>query len=302
MKRDFDVAWSCVVDDRPAIWSSIVPWLATLTELAGADPSHIHIHHVCTLPAAYADLFQALRVNTHATQLFHPRYPHANKIQQCATDFDGVSHVVLTDVDVAVAGRPPFADIRAAVAGKLADKPNPSIERLRTIFDAAGIDLPRVCSSTYVDAECATVEFDTLPGNFNGGLYVLQRPHLGRIGKAWSRWARWLTDNIGLLEQRAHDLKRRGKNLGRRGKNLDQVSFCLAVNDLGLDVDLLGDCWNFPMHLNTADQGTEPFILHHHALFNDRRHLEQPSAPWLQDAVTRVNQAIETFRRKHGLP
>ena len=98
-----DVAWSCVVDDTPEIWSSIVPWLATAIGLAGIKPALIHIHHVCSLRREVADLCRELEVNTHAIEPFDPRYPHTNKIRQCTTDFMGVRRVVLTDVDVAFA-------------------------------------------------------------------------------------------------------------------------------------------------------------------------------------------------------
>ncbi len=50
-----DVAWSCVVDDTPEIWSSIVPWLATAIELARIVPSQIHVHHVCALRPEIAE-------------------------------------------------------------------------------------------------------------------------------------------------------------------------------------------------------------------------------------------------------
>ena len=118
-----DVAWSCLVDDTPEIWSSIVPWLATAIELARIEPSRIHVHHVCPLRPRLEELCHRLKINTRKTETFDLRFPHTNKIRQCATAFTDAKYVILTDVDVVFAGRPPLDKIRTPVAGKLVDEP-----------------------------------------------------------------------------------------------------------------------------------------------------------------------------------
>ena len=246
-----DVAWSCVVDDTPEIWSSIVPWLATAIELARIVPSQIHVHHVCALRPEITEFCRTLEVNTHKIESFDPHYPHTNKIQQCTTSFSGVRYVVLTDVDVVFASPPPIEEIETPVAGKLVDRPNPPMEILREVFSASSVPFPRTCTNTYLDSENARVEFETLLGNYNGGLYVLDREHLDRIGQRWACWTRWLIAHIDLL--------------ARWDIHVDQVSSCLAASDLRTDVGLLEDAWNLPLNQNVAPSGREPFILHHHA-------------------------------------
>ena len=280
-----DVAWSCVVDDTPEIWSSIVPWLATAIGLAGIKPALIHIHHVCSLRREVADLCRELEVNTHAIEPFDPRYPHTNKIRQCTTDFMGVRRVVLTDVDVAFAKPPPLGEIQAPVAGKIVDRPNPPVDILRDIFASAGVSPLGICKNAYVDSSNVLSEFETLLGNYNGGLYVIEREYMGRIAETWTHWARWLVANVHLL--------------GRWTKHTDQVSFCLAVSELRMTVGVLDDAWNFPLHLNVAASETEPFILHHHARLNDDLRLRQTSAAYTQEAIRRVNDAIASFQRQH---
>jgi hypothetical protein len=280
-----EVAWSCVVDDTPEIRSSIVPWLATAIELAHIEPAQIHVHHVCALDPEIAQLCLTLEVNTHRIEPFDSNYPHTNKIRQCATAFAGVRAVILTDVDVVFAGPPPLGEIQDPVAGKPVDLPKPPIEILRRVFAAAGLPHPHICTNAYVHPDAGRVEFETFPGNYNGGVYVIDREHWAPIGEAWAYWARWLIRHIHLL--------------GRWAKHVDQVSFCLAANQLRMAMGLLEDTWNFPLHLKMAPGGKEPFVLHHHALLDDHCRLRPVSAPRVTSAIARVNGAIEDFQRLH---
>jgi hypothetical protein len=280
MSNDGDVAWSCVVDNTPEILSSFVPWLATAIELAGIDRSRIHVHHVHALDREIAGLCRALGIKTHEISPFSRDYPHANKIGQCDTAFPDCRRVVLTDVDVAFAAPPPLHELRARVAGKLVDLPNPPLEILQNIFCAAGLFPPKPCSSAFVDSYKMQVEFETLPGNYNGGILAIDRDHLQDIGRAW---ARWMMAHVDLLERWSY--------------HLDQVAFCLAVNDLGIAAGLLDDAWNFPLHIDALPGGREPFILHHHALLDDRRLLKE-ATPSTAKAIGRVNGAIESFQHR----
>jgi len=286
MTTKSEAAWSFLVDDTPSIWSCVIPWLATAIKLARIPPARIHVHHVCALNPQIAELCRALAVNTHKVEPFDPRYPHTNKIQQCATDFGDTARVVLTDADIVFARRPPLENIHAPVAGKLVDLPNPPMNMLRDVFAASGVPAPDICSTAYVDRQNTRVAFDTYPGNYNGGLYVIDRDHLGRIGQAWAKWAHWLIERTELL--------------GRWATHIDQVSFCLAVNELRIDLGLLDDTWNFPCHLNGSLSDREPFILHHHAAFDLHQLLKPISAPRAQAAIKRVNEAIESCRHWGG--
>ncbi len=281
MVGDSDAVWSCVVDDTPAIWSSIVPWLITAIKIARIPPSRMHVHHVCALRPDVAELCQRLTVHTHRIEPFDRCYPHTNKIQQCATGFSGVSRVVLTDVDMVFAGQPPLERIRAPVAGKLVDQANPPMEILRDVFAAARIPLPTACGSAATRTGGNHNSFETFPGNYNGGLYVVDRAMLGRLGEAWASRARWLISRIELLD--------------RWAVHVDQISFCLAVNELHIELGQLDAAWNFPLHLQVEPSGIEPYILHHHAALDDRFCLHHTSAPLIQHAVARVNDAIRSF-------
>ena len=280
-----NVAWSCVVDDTPAIWSSLVPWLATAIDLAGIDPSRLYVHHVCPLRPEIAALCRRLAIDTRAVEPFDRRFPHTNKIRQFATSFGDASHAILTDVDIAIASPPPLGRIRTPVAGKVVDLPNPPVEFLRRIFATAGLPAPTRWTNAFVNAQDERQEFETFRGNCNGGLLVIDRAQLAPIGRAWAQWARWLIDRIDLLD--------------RWTVHVDQVSFCLAVNQLGVDVGRLDDAWNFPLGVRVAPSAIGPFLLHHHAAFENGRLLEQGHAPRTRAAIARVNGVIESFCQRH---
>jgi hypothetical protein len=280
-----NVAWSCVVDDTPAIWSSLVPWIATAIDLAGIAPSRLYVHHVCPLRPEIAALCRRLTINTRAAEPFDRRFPHTNKIRQFATSFGDAGHVILTDVDIAFASPPPLHHIRTPVAGKVVDLPNPSVEILRRIFAVAGLSAPAIWMNAFVNAQDAWHEFETFLGNCNGGLLVIDRDQLAPIGRAWAQWARWLIDRVDLLD--------------RWAVHVDQVSFCLAVNQLGVDVGRLDDAWNFPMGVGSASSDIEPFLLHHHAAFENHRLPERGYAARTRETIARVNGAIASFSERH---
>ena len=279
------VALSCVLDDTPAIWSSFIPWLGSAIELANFCGPRVYVHHVCSLPPGIADLCHATGVNTRAVERFDPDRPHANKIRQCLTDFGEAGTIILTDVDVVFAGPLPLDQVQAPVAGKVVDEPNPPVDVLRKVFAACGVKVPDVCREVYWTPENPCTGFETLRGNFNGGLYVIDTSYLESLGQRWSYWAGWLIDNPDLLESWQ--------------KHLDQVSFCLAAAELEVPLHLLEPPWNFPLHLNVVPGDDEPRLLHHHALLDNNLRLRPTKIPQAQAAVKRVNAALERFLRRY---
>lgn len=279
------VAWSCVVDDTPQIWSSLTPWLATATGLADINPARIYVHHACPLRPEVAAVCETLGVNVIAVAPFDARSPHSNKIRQCETDFGDAERVVLTDVDIAFARIPPLGLIVAPIAGKLVDAPNPPIAILDRIFAVAGIARPVAIENSYWTKQSGRIKFATLPGNFNGGLYVIDAERLRGFGARWAHWARWLLEHAALLDKwRVH---------------VDQISFCLALAESGYESEVLTDAWNFPTHLRVLPGVDEPILLHHHGRLDSHMRLEQVDAPEARPAIARVNDAIEQFQRRH---
>lgn len=281
-----EFALSCLVDDTPEIWRSFIPWLATATRLANISPAHIHVHHVCDLSLPLARLCQDLGVKTHPVSRFDPRNVYSNKIAQGETHYGRVKSVLLTDVDVVFASPIPFQGLEGVVAGKPVDMENPPLAVLKNIFSLAGLGVVGICSSEF-ERNGIYRTFETVMGNFNGGLYIIPTTDLVRLSQRWGVWANWLMEHAGVME--------------RWAKHSDQIAFCLAVNEAKAPLRILGNRWNFPTHLDVPSLGLAPVVLHHHAQLDDRYHMAPVFDPKANGAIKRVNEAISSFRRLHGL-
>jgi len=282
------VAWSCVLDDTTALWDHFLVWVATLVDCAGAPPEAIVVHHVAELRHDVRQVAARLGLRTQQIPRFDRRSPHANKISQCFTDFGGAGRVVLTDVDLAFLAPPPLGRIRAPVAGKPVDFPNPPVEVLCDLFRRAGLPLPdRRLPVAFLDAAGVLDEFQTFPANYNGGFYVIDSTILPALGSAWAHWTRWLLD-AALIPT-------------RYAVHVDQIAFCMAVHALGLDAAALESAWNFPTHVPTPPVEAAPFVAHHHGQLEDAL-LLPPLRPVRHEAlIANANAAISAFLRRHGV-
>lgn len=243
------------------------------------------IHHVCPLRDEVAAVCDALEIPTCAIEPFDTRSPHSNKIRALQEwQPGGPGRVVLTDVDIVFSSPLPLERIHSAVAGKLVDQPNPPLNVLWAVFTEAAIAPPAPVAATGI-RRGEPFAFETLPGNFNGGLVVVETACVDALGKRWAYWARWLLDRLELLERwRVH---------------VDQVSFCLAVNELGIPLQTLGTEWNYPAHHPDTPVSIEPYIVHHHARLTRERLVEPTGAPNAVQAIGRVNACLQTFYPAH---
>jgi len=275
-------SYSCVVDDTPGIWSGITPWLLTATGLGQVPPKNIVVQHVCQLREDVAQLCLRLGIMTRAIERFDPRSPHSNKIEQLSYDFSNANRIVLTDVDMAFTGPLPVNSVRAAVAGKLVDGPNPPLPVLQAIFEEAFVPLPRVTRTLGV-RDGQTMTFETVLGNYNGGLYVIDASHRADLHREWSKWAIWLLDRVELM--------------GRWQVHVDQVAFCLAVAELKLDTQVLEAHWNFPTHLYGYPAESEPLVIHHHGRLDNHILLQDVQSPFAKQAIKRTNAYLRSAYR-----
>ncbi|MBC7767903.1 MAG: hypothetical protein H7124_03880 [Phycisphaerales bacterium] len=282
------MAWSCVLDDTEALWKHFLVWIATLLDCAGVSPDDIVIHHVTDLRPDIHTLVTRLGLRTQPIPRFDPRSPHSNKISQCATDFGSAERVVLTDVDLAFLARPPIESILSPVAGKLVDFPNPPIEVLRDLFRHAGLPLPETpLTATFVDPQGAPNPFQTFPANYNGGFYVIDRSVLSELGLAWARRARWLLDAELIPE--------------RYAIHVDQISFCMAAHECGLNTQSLENAWNLPTHVENIPGDAPPYVVHHHGRLDDALGILPLRPTRHEDVIARANVAIAAFLHRYGM-
>jgi len=279
-----EIALSCLVDDTPEIWASLIPWLATAIVLAKVDPKNIHIHHVCPLRPQISRLCEEVGVQTHRVDVFDALNPYTNKIIQGTREFGQVKSVILTDVDTVFTEPPPFSQMHGLVGGKPVDMPNPPLEILAEVFSKAQVETLGVCSNRYM-ADRVEIPFETLIGNFNGGVYIIPVDVLARLTARWIFWTRWLLGNITLLD--------------KWWKHADQVGFNLAVSELKMPLRILDNRWNYPGHLEQPRAHATPWILHHHARLDAHGQILPVSSAVVQGLVSRVNSTIRSFRRAH---
>jgi hypothetical protein len=242
------VAYLCVIDHDPVLVAQCFIWLNCLTELHSVPCHDIFVHVPPGVAPAFVAWLQSRDVNVIPIEPFDPRNPYCYKIRQLDS-FTSERHaqLILMDCDTAWIGEqpmPPGAPVRA----KIVDLANPPEAVLRHVFHEAGLDEP-----AWVDASLSSGPKSqrTDHNNRNGGLYILDGRFAVRLGPVWSKWARWCLERPDLFAQfHIH---------------ADQVSFALAMRELGAQVAHLSIEWNYPTHLpRDLLPDIEPQILHYH--------------------------------------
>jgi hypothetical protein len=87
---------------------------------------------------------------------------------------------------------------------------------------------------------------ETFVNNISAGFVVAPARKARRLAKVWIKWARWLALNKSLM--------------GQYAVHVDQISFALAMEELGVDVEHLPATLNTILHL--LPQVERPVALH----------------------------------------
>jgi 2-polyprenyl-3-methyl-5-hydroxy-6-metoxy-1,4-benzoquinol methylase len=272
------VAFSCVVDKDPLLAAQCFIWLNCLIEIQSVPPAQIFVHHTGIGNADFAIWLKSRRVNLVEITPYDRRNPHCNKLRQLETfarkTFD---RVVLMDCDTAWIGDAPLP-IRAPIAAKIVDFANPPEAILAAIFREAGLGEP-----------CwAEVSFPQGPGarytdrnNCNGGLYILAGALIPELAVAWRKWADWCLDRRHLF--------------GGFAMHVDQVSFALALRELGRCVDPLPIEWNYPLVPGASFPDVVPQIIHFHRQIGPHCKLGRIGVAKPDQAIDALNRHITAF-------
>lgn len=266
---------ACTVDENLNLHFETVRWFATLTRIAGVDPSDLYVNVVGGQVSDLLAHLESRGVTLLHVEPFDARWAWCNKISGAKAvaglDVDGVA--VLTDADTAFVADPRSIEVPAgAIAGRPVDAANPPLLRVLAAYERAGFDQPRVCSASQV-AE------PTIVPNLNGGFLLLGQGELGALADAWGRWADWLLDS-GVL--------------GDPPYFAGQMSTALAITDLGLQVMDVGPEWNLPTHTPEwyrLDQ-PEPWMVHYHRAVTPNGLIAQIGVPRVDRVIDRMNAAI----------
>lgn len=259
------VIFSFVVDVSPHFAYQGFHLARSILEHCRVEADAIHVHVTPELNPSVRGVFSDLGCRVVEIARFGDgRY--CNKIAQLAhldpADFD---LVVLLDADTLL-----IADIlphlrKDSVQGKIVDLPNPPLTTLQQIAAHAGLpSLPEVVPTDAGPGE-------TLPGNYNGGFYVIPTGLVPTIAREWPRWTLWLIENTELL--RRADME----------AHIDQTAMWLALTAGQVPTTAVPSNLNYYIHFPGEHRYYTPDIpicvLHYHDTLNVLGLIEPPSLP-----------------------
>ncbi|MFG1396173.1 hypothetical protein [Roseixanthobacter pseudopolyaromaticivorans] len=271
-----------MVDAAPRFQDQAHIFLRSLLA-TGVLPAHIHAHLTPGAARAQDTLVAALTAYGVVLHNLEPFLDGAycNKLVQLdSLPLGDAECVALCDTDLAFLTGLEAAASADVVRAKPVDMPNPAIAFLEMARDICGLrGTPRLVRTSCADAE-------TWVSNCNGGLYLLPCALAPEIGARW--------------KHHAATLYAARERFARHFRNVDQMSFAMAMLDLGMDVDPLAAEDNFPLHLSARfapDADILPRVLHFHWLHNGSESLLATGHPGIDRAVEAVNAILERHRR-----
>jgi hypothetical protein len=277
---------SCVVDEKPRFHFDALRWYASLTRVAGVDPSDLVVHVVGDRSSAQLRYLKSRGVSIRGVELFDARHPHCNKVSGALNLAQSSSNglIVLTDTDLAFVEDPRAVEVPGhGIASRLVSWAVPTVEVFARIFEEAQLELPPIIPLEWPEDAL------TVAGNGNGGLYLVPGEILPQVANGWERWSRWLLERLDLFGQ----VKRRG---------LDQVAMVMALTSEGLGWAQLDPRWNSPMRFWRGNPNPiEPAGIHYHTSVNGRGEIMPTNFPVVDRCIDRVNEAIRDVWREAGV-
>jgi hypothetical protein len=267
------IRYSCVMDTPAKFQHQALLWALSLVHCAGQAPGNLLVHAVEGTSRRQIDLLREFGVGVVVVPRYSSELPFLNKLRQLESeDLRAADHVVLCDTDLAFC-----SSIDDWVQGdrpriKIVDVANPPLTVWRNLFAAAGFNTAPRPAATSLDGE------QTYANNCNGGLCILPRAVFLALPEVWPRWIDWTW--------------RQGHVLGRFRTHCFQISFALAMEELGIEVDLLPLALNFPTNLMTPGleaRDVSPAVIHYHANLDALGDLRPIGLRQVDAAVNRIN-------------
>jgi hypothetical protein len=243
---------SFVVDGNPLYYYQAELLLFSLEHFAKQPKEDILVHCTQKVDSSFIDF---LTRNNYSYKIIEPFLDgkYCNKIQQLHSfseykEQEGGAFFLDTDMFILEPLQVPDS---SKFSAKIVDGPNPSLKILQKIFSKASLPIPDAISSDWIIGNN-----DTLPVNFNGGMYYIPFKLIPPIDTAWKKWAAWLFQKPELFE------------LKELTMHTDQVSMALSVCELGLSYYSLTANYNFPLNsqneIRTFEKEKPVYIIHYH--------------------------------------
>jgi hypothetical protein len=271
------VRYSITVDGPDRLRRQAIAWIVTATKLGAVDPGQVLVQCTTRVPDEYRTAL-AERYGVRVVPLpgLPVGPPTLNKLRQFDHPELDADWIVTCDCDLVFAGPLPETCFRPGIAAKLVDIGFPELPYWRELLERLGLDEPEPRRAGRADRE-------TYRNNVNGGFYVGDREHWARMAPVWTRTV------AELLPQLPTE--------GRYRYHADQIAFGVTCARLGVDVALLPEELNFPLHLPPPHGlPIEPIVIHHHQDLRHgalaRRLVYDERFPGVVAAIDRVNAAL----------
>jgi trehalose 2-sulfotransferase len=279
------VRYSCVVDtDLRFEYQSLI-WALTLLHLAKRPASDLVVHAVKGVRPQHIDRLRGMGIEVVTVDRWPLKNRYSNKLRQFESPALDTDIVVMTDCDLAFSADPSGLLPTEALGAKVVDGGAPPYPMWVNLFDLAGLDSDRLPLAR------ATQSLNwTYANNLNGGFLSVPRALMAPLGAAWSEWFVWVLEHSQGFWQVGD---RRFGFGGMFGKHIDQISFGMALADLGLPVATLPDEVNFTINPPFIDRGvSEDLVLHYHSRLTDRGLLKPTGVANVDRAVNAVNDLL----------
>jgi hypothetical protein len=240
--------YTCAVGAERKDLNQLRIWVTTLLELGGAQETDLFIHILSGEHGQEVIDFVSERDIAFASIPSFGDGRCCNKIVQLRTpELRQRRYVVLCEADLAFCGPIDRWVGLGRAAAKPVDHANPPLELLEELYRRAGFrHFPE-------QARCSHSNGSTYANNCNRGLYILSTDLIADLSPRWEKWALWTLEQESLL--------------GPYLTHADQISFGLAMWDIGEPVRALPAAANFPTHLPLEQYDTDcdtPSVLHYH--------------------------------------
>lgn len=229
------VSFSCVVDALPRFYVQALIWYWTLEEFVKVPVEDLYIHYTPGCDGQLIEYFRRQGINTIEVLPFSKVSPPCNKLRQLeTTTLQRYEYIVLSDCDKVYSNM-----IRSWLKGDsllachfVARPPFRVFERL---YSAAGFGSLRPVVRP-LDVKEDVPDPRTPLNNVNGGTYIVPQAVFAKLAEIWPKWANWLLERTELLETWV--------------RNLDQVSLCLALEELNIDVTELPKYFDYGVNVS----------------------------------------------------
>ena len=280
VKKQKNIYYSCVIDDNPKFYWQGYIFINILTKIANVSGDRIFIHLIHK-NIQFENFLKENNVNIIYIKPWGDK-KYCNKLQQLETkELQQADYVFFCDADIAITeDLSKLAEKNlGSILGKIVDFDNPSIEKLKQIYDFFEVEYPEISTDTLISAE-------TFEGNFNGGLYGIPSKHIKLFSESWKEFATQMLqskDIENILKEKIN--------------HIDQISFSLALKKLNVEYQLLGCEYNCPTHINNIDAlegklNTQAKVIHYHNNLSNAGLLNNIENAYVKETVTKINKVI----------